>query len=140
MGEEIGGVVLFGCAAVLVEEPVVPEVVFLAFLPLLWELRSCAASAGVGSTVSAGLLSTAVCWGMMSLRSHAEKDGSVDNRRLMADLTETSSKLSILGQIEATGVVVFVVALLVDGVPVLLERSKRRRSQAWICLVLRIPT
>jgi hypothetical protein len=60
---------------------------------------------------------------MMNLCSHARKDELADARRLMADLTETSSMLSTQGKIGVTGAIVFVFDVLVIGVMVLSDRS-----------------
>lgn len=84
--------------------------------------------------------STTIGLTMMRCRSHVKKDGSVDARRLTADLTETSSTLSTVEQIEETAAVEFVFVVFVFGGSVLLDRSNWRRSMAWILLVLLIPT
>jgi mannitol-specific phosphotransferase system IIBC component len=100
MGEAVCCVVVVGCDCGLVDGPFSPESVFRDFLP--FKFGNWAASAGVGSVVGLVVLmvlSTTMGFTMMNLCSHARKDELADARRLMADLTETSSTLSTQGQI-----------------------------------------
>ena len=90
-----------------------PSVVLQALRPLsaIWR-----ALAGVGSVVDstgAVLVVVSIGFGMMRSCSHARKAEFADNKRLKADLTATSSTLSMMAERGTTAEVVLLVVLTV---------------------------